>query len=66
MEDFDRIRYLASLNAITPEACAERLARGEPLNPAPSNLSADWDDLPPFEGCPRWQRIEQLPEGYMG
>lgn len=68
MEDFDRIRYLAVLNGLTPEACAERLAKGMPLEmkAAPPDLPMDWDDLPPFEAGPRWQRIEQFPDGYMG
>ena len=66
MEDWDRINYLAARNGLDPNWVRDRLAKGLPLKVDPSGMSADWDDVPPFEALPRWRRIEGLPDGYMG
>lgn len=67
MIDFDKIRYLAAIHALTPEACAERLEKGLPLTMVPSGLPGDWDDTQPLVGPGgRWHMIEKLPDDYMG
>lgn len=65
--DSDTIREIAAREALDPDYVRERLEAGLPLREEPLNLSADWDDFPPFEALPpRWQRIERLPDGYCG